>query len=207
MSKAAKRSLRASPPDTKKTSTTDRHPLKKLLTRGAAFVIAVVGILGVAVEVWPRVHAMPPDETADPFHPYEVSFSLQNTGNLPIYAVDVQCFPHQITFWSRRAMKQGPSADEGDRRFVANEIASGKSRPFTCDVFKWEQDSPGAHDALPATYAELGVQIRFRPIRFIPLNWSVFTQVFATVRQTDGRLQWREYNPPLESADPKYPAD
>jgi hypothetical protein len=59
---------------------------------------------------------------------------------------------------------------------------------------------------LETNYAELGVLVRFRPVRFIPIDWPANGQVFITSRQGDGRLQWEEYFPDLQKTDPKYPA-
>jgi hypothetical protein len=59
---------------------------------------------------------------------------------------------------------------------------------------------------IATTYADVGILVRFRLIRFISWNWPAKSQVFAISCEPTGQLRWREYVPPLEAAPPKYPA-
>lgn len=179
---------------------TEDHPFLRRL-RIVGLPMTAIGIVGFALEIWPHVRVIPPSDLADPLQPYSVSFSIQNSGKLPIYAVEVQCVPHILQTRMRWSADKAAGPQIGNRRFVADEISSEQSRPFVCDVI-WMPSNP----VLETTYAELGVLVRFRPVRLIPFNWPPNAQVFITSREADGRLRWHEYLPDLQKAPPKYPA-
>ncbi len=182
------------------TPTATRHRVRKLLTRFLGFILAVATLTGL-FSLWPRVQILPPIDPADPFQPYGVPFLIQNSGNLPIYSVEIQCMPHDFQFGVIRDEQTTPGPAIRNLRFVADEISPGESRPFVCDVLRMQPDT-----IIKTQYADIGVLLRSRPIRFIPLNWPAKTQVFITSPEPTGQLRWREYKPLLESAPAKYPA-
>lgn len=178
------------------------HRLQPLGWLFAVFTVAA-GVASMQSAWLPRVRVVPPIEAADRFHPYELEFSVRNDGTLPIYGVDVQCIPHRFQVKVLRTLPSMPGPSVANLRFVADKIPSGKARPFTCDVIKWPPPPDGVN-GFEATYAELGVIIKFRPVSFLPWTW-VATQAFMTYRQADGTLHWREYTPALQSAPATYP--
>src|ERR1700752_660427 len=77
-------------PQTPNPSGVVRHirPLAKALF---ASILAVATIGGGLIAAWPHVRALPPDEAIDLDHPFVLSFSFHNGGNLPVYDAEVQC--------------------------------------------------------------------------------------------------------------------
>lgn len=173
--------------------------IRRFLPQLVAMVLGIATLTGLN-SLWPHVRVDAPVDLADPLQPYGVPFSIRNSGNFPIYDVEVQCVPHALQAKINRTMATAPGPAIGNRRFVAEVIPSGESRPFTCDVFNMPPES-----ILTTLYADVGVLVRFRPVRFVPVNWPAKAQVFITAQES-GRLQWREYIAPLEQVPPKYPA-
>lgn len=151
------------------------------------------------MKAWPNVHVVAPIDLASPLQPYDVSFSIRNSGSLPVYNVEVQCMPYRFKTVVTRSAKTAPGPAAGNRRFIADVIRSGEEKKFVCDVVRLPEDS-----VLLATYADMLIVFRFRPVSFVPLHWPDETQAFYTSRQADGQLRWRGYIEPLPAAQPKY---
>jgi hypothetical protein len=146
-------------------------PRRRVLKLGGSLFLAALSVGGFAMMAWPNVHVLPPTDPADPLQPYAVEFSIQNSGTLPIYDVEVQCIPYRFRAKVKRSEKTAPGPAVGNRRFIADTIPSGESRRFLCDVIKLPQDS-----VISAIYADAVTLVRFRPISVIPLSWPVKTQ-------------------------------
>lgn len=185
-------------PTTANRTDVGRH-IRPIAKAVGALIVALVGLVGVGIEAWPNVRGLPPDEAIDLNEPYKQPFSLRNSGNLPVYDAEVQCYPQHESVYL--AQVQNLAIRVKTFRFIAGRVSHGDQRPFTCDSLEWISGigPEGKNFALPhhITAADLIVTIRFRVVSFIPWWWSV-TQVFIThTEDVTKKTYWREYRPPL----------
>jgi hypothetical protein len=122
---------------------------------------------------------------------------------LPIFDVQVQCYPKHVTFELFRT--SNIAAEIGAFQFLADQLPSGDKRPFNCKGWKWYTGTiNGMHFVEPGplfltTAADVYVCTQFRVAPFISVNWPCVVQFFKTeVDDADGKTYWREVRPELK---------
>lgn len=164
--------------------TENHHTLRRFLARGSSLLLAAVAIAGFTIGAWPHVQVFPSNEPA--VHASSVPFTFRNTGHLPIYDLEIQCAPQNVTAIDTKLNATIEwNVSIGNGRMIAEKVLPGEDKPLNCKGF-------GIGDLSQINSADMPVLVRFRPIPFIPLSWPTISRVFATSRQPDGRLQWQE---------------
>jgi hypothetical protein len=161
---------------------------------------AAATILAVYQSLRPLVAVDGPSGVLDELNPYADPFVITSVSLLPLTAVRVTCWPHDMTWTVVNAGIDIKTPEIRWRTFTIETLWEGDKHSVNCDIV-----SP-VMSGSTIRFSEFAVVVTFRPIPFLPWRIDPRIFIFQSKHHSDNKLYW-DREPLKEIPLQAYPPD